>query len=132
MKVFDVPHACIESEFIKQKIPGYSVDWIRYGYFEFTKPECIQPNQNIIVVKKESFICNMYIPMLICIILQDEEVVIGPGICHLLNATRDGSTITQVPNLKKHPNWKHVFLQSTGGNRMLDPGQKYLFCKFYC
>lgn len=53
----------------------------------------------------------------------------GPGIRHLLGARGDGTTIAEPPNLDEHPDWQHVFIQSKGGDRLLTPGTKYLFCK---
>ena len=51
-KIFDIPEECTESTFLKLKISGYTAEWIRYGYFEFTKPEYVTPSQRIIVKKK--------------------------------------------------------------------------------
>ena len=62
---------------------------------------------------------------------QDDKIVTGPGVRHLINAMGDGSTQTQPPNLEDHNEWKHVFLQNDGIDRMLTEGTQYLFCKGY-
>ena len=54
-------------------------------------------------------------------------LITGPGIRHLLGVG-DGSEKTQPPDMKKHEQWKHVFVQSRGDDRDLCPGTKYLFC----
>ena len=49
---------------------------------------------------------------------------------HLLVA-QDSSMIVHPPNLKvDHPEWQHVFLQTTDGERQLTQDTKYLFCKY--
>lgn len=54
----------------------------------------------------------------------------GPGVQHLLKmGVQDNSTIVQPPNLENHPEWQHIFVQSTDGERKLTPSTKYLFCK---
>jgi hypothetical protein len=35
----------------------------------------------------------------------------------------DGSMETQLPNLEDHNEWKHVFLQNDGTDRMLTEGR---------
>lgn len=51
-KLFDVTEKCKLSGFATEKIPGYSAEWIRYCYFELTKPEYIKVRQRVIVLKK--------------------------------------------------------------------------------
>ena len=51
-RVYDVAKECKQSEFTLENIPGYSTDWMQYCYFELTKPEHIQPNQHVLVMKE--------------------------------------------------------------------------------
>lgn len=51
-RVFDITEECEESQFMKQKMPGFKEGWIHYCYFEFTKSECIKRRQNVMVVNK--------------------------------------------------------------------------------
>ena len=49
---YDVKQKCKESEFVKNNIIGYQMEWIRYGYFEFNKQAYIKPHQKVVVKKK--------------------------------------------------------------------------------
>ena len=48
-RMFDVTASSKE---IKQIITHHKLEWIRYGYFEFTKPEYIKPHQRVIAMKQ--------------------------------------------------------------------------------
>ena len=54
-KLFKVIEECEESEFMKQKMPGYTPGQIRYSYFQFTHPEDIKHHQRVIVMKKVTY-----------------------------------------------------------------------------
>ena len=41
-----------ELDFVKEMVPGFRIEWIRYCYFEFTKEAFIKPHQRIIVKKQ--------------------------------------------------------------------------------
>ena len=59
-RLLEVKHVCQESTFLKDNVSGYNVEWIRYGYFEFTQREYIQPTQHVVVLKKVSTMQLMY------------------------------------------------------------------------
>jgi hypothetical protein len=50
-KIYNVTEECNELQFLMEKISGYQMEWRQYGYFEFTKPECIKSHQRVIVKK---------------------------------------------------------------------------------
>ena len=49
---YEVTEECSEVDFCKKNIHGYRTKWSQHGYFQFTEPERIKPNQRIIVKKK--------------------------------------------------------------------------------
>ena len=51
-ELYGVTETCKQDTFTKEKNLAYRKEWIHYGYFEFTKPEYIQPHQRIVVMKK--------------------------------------------------------------------------------
>ena len=51
--VYDVDEACNMEEFGRRKLNTYK-QATGYGYFEFTRPECLETHKNVIVVDKVS------------------------------------------------------------------------------
>jgi hypothetical protein len=114
------------------------------GFYEFTKPEYISRNKQVILMDKVLAIHNnkgVYNAMsfsviynYLCQYYQNEQLYYGPGARYEIQGIGLGQEYDETsevePNFDKNK-WKCAFIQTRSNIRKLQPNTWFLYCKLH-
>ena len=115
-----------------------------YGFYQFTKPELISYDKQVILMGKVYMQCTCTVAIMkaCCIIIlyllimhsltfQNNKLYYGPDARQVINCqSYDESKEVDPPNFE-YTTWKCAFIQTRSNVRVLQPNTYFLYCKYH-